>query len=85
MYEKTFLQDVAYQNYTRYNFSFVALDKLSITRGQALAINSSRWLSSTVGNYLAALNAPSSTEPAFSPPWWDPIGKGLVSRFSFFK
>ncbi len=42
MYEKTFLQDVALQNYRRYNVSFAALDKLPIGAGQALAVNSTR-------------------------------------------
>ena len=76
MYEKAFLQDVAAQNFSRYNVSFVALERLAISRGQALAVNSSRWLSSTVGNYLDVLNAPRSTAPVFSPPRWDPVGKG---------
>jgi len=80
MYEKTFLQDVALQNYSRYNVSFVALDKLSILAGQALAINSTRFLSSTIGNYLNIFHNHSGVyqAPFYSPPFWDPIGKGLV-------
>lgn len=78
MYEKAFLQDVAAQNYSRYNVSFPALDKLRITRGQALSINSTRWLSSTIGDYLSTqLNSSVSQQsPTFSPAHWDPLGKG---------
>lgn len=108
MYEKAFLQDVASQNYSRYNVSFAALERLPIVRGQALAINSSRWLAATVGDYLAvvssntssslASSSPGSSLPSsssssssgshpspgtsgqlsYSPPRWDPVGKGLV-------
>ena len=76
MYEKAFLQDIAFQNYSRYNVSFAALDKLPILRGQALAINSTRWLASTVGDHLAVLLNSSQSTPSFSPPYWDNIGKG---------
>ena len=79
MYEKAFLQDIAFQNYSRYNVSFAALDKLPILRGQALAINSTRWLASTVGDHLAVLlNSSSQVTPSFSPPYWDTIGKGQL-------
>jgi len=79
MYEKAFLRDIALQNYSRYNVSFVALEKLSILRGQALAINSTRFLSSTVGNYLDIFHNYSGLHqnPFYSSPYWDPIGKGI--------
>lgn len=81
MYEKAFLQDVALQNYSRYNVSFAALERLPIMRGQALAINSTRWLSSTVGDYQSVLlnsSAVQQTTVTYSPPYWDQLGKGLV-------
>lgn len=109
MYEKAFLSDLATQNYSRYNVSFAALERLPILAGQALAINSSRWLSASVGDYLAVLrgggvNGTASSMPplspslgqsspasppssagqqghqqlAYSPPYWDPVGKGMV-------
>ncbi|EFX73378.1 hypothetical protein DAPPUDRAFT_109876 [Daphnia pulex] len=81
MYEEAFLQDVAMQNYSRYNVSFAALERLPIMRGQALAINSTRGLSSTVGDYLSLLLNFSAVHQAtitYSPPYWDSIGKGLV-------
>lgn len=92
MYEKAFLQDMAVQNYSRYNVSFLPLDKLSVARGQALSVNSSRGIAATLGNYLSVLNATSSgggggssnsgagsdMKPHFSSPYWDPVGKGLV-------
>ena len=86
MYEKTFLQDVALQNYSRYNVSFVALDKLSILAGQALAINSTRFLSSTIGNYLNIFHNHSGVyqAPFYSPPFWDPIGKGIFLPLNFY-
>ncbi len=74
MYEKAFLQDIASQNYSRYNVSFAALERLPILRGQALAINSSRWLSSTVGDYFSVLinstaspSASASSSSSYSP------------------
>lgn len=78
MYEKAFLQDVAMQNYSRYNVSFAALERLPIMRGQALAINSTRWLTATVGDYQSVLLNSSLTHVAttYSPPYWDSIGKG---------
>lgn len=84
MYEKAFLQDVAAQNYSRYNVSFPALEKLRITRGQALSINSTRWLSSTIGDYLSTqLNSSVSQQaPSFSPAHWDPVGKGNFNSFN---
>lgn len=81
MYEKAFLQDVALQNYSRYNVSFAALERLPIMRGQALAINSTRWLSSTVGDYQAVLMNSSAAQQAkttYSPPYWDSMGKGCT-------
>lgn len=80
MYEKAFLRDIALQNYSHYNVSFVALEKLSILPGQALAINSTRFLSSTIGNYLDVFHNHSEIyqTPSYSSPYWDPIGKGLV-------
>ena len=88
MYEKAFLQDVAMQNYSRYNVSFAALERLPIMRGQALAINSTRWLSSTVGNYQAVLLNSSAAHQAattYSPPYWDPLGKGEFVKFHSMK
>lgn len=85
MYEKAFLQDVAMQNYSRYNVSFAALERLPIMRGQALAINSTRWLSSTVGDYQAVLLNSSTAHQVtttYSPPHWDPLGKGETSKFT---
>ena len=107
MYEKAFLSDIASQNYSRYNVSFAALERLPIRAGQALAINSSRWLSASIGDYLTVLrgdgaNSTASSLPppsllgsssassppssstgsqiyqqlAYSPPHWDPVGKG---------
>ena len=85
MYEKAFLQDVAFQNYSRYNVSFAALEKLPILRGQALAINSTRWLASTVGDHLAVLlNSSAQVTPSFSPPYWDNIGKGKLNNSKLF-
>ena len=83
MYEKAFLRDIALQNYSRYNVSFVALEKLSILAGQALAINSTRFLSSTIGNYLDVFHNYSGLNqaPFYSSPYWDPIGKGIPSFF----
>jgi hypothetical protein len=86
MYEKAFLQDVAMQNYSRYNVSFAALERLPIMRGQALAINSTRGLSSTVGDYLSVLLNSSALHQAtitYSPPYWDSIGKGKVIGIEF--
>ncbi len=85
MYEKAFLQDVAMQNYSRYNVSFAALERLPIMRGQALAINSTRWLSSTVGDYQAVLFNSSTahqTTTTYSPPQWDSLGKGETSELT---
>lgn len=83
MYEKAFLQDVAMQNYSRYNVSFAALERLPIMRGQALAINSTRWLASTVGDYQSVLLNSSLAQVAttYSPPYWDSIGKGICIIF----
>lgn len=83
MYEKAFLQDVALQNYSRYNVSFAALERLPIMRGQALAINSTRWLSSTVGDYQSVLlnsSAVQQTTVTYSPPYWDQLGKGKTLK-----
>lgn len=87
MYEKAFLQDVALQNYSRYNVSFAALERLPIMRGQALAINSTRWLTSTVGDYQAVLLNSSAFQHAkttFSPPYWDSMGKGRLNQDCIF-
>ena len=88
MYEKAFLRDIALQNYSHYNVSFVALEKLSILPGQALAINSTRFLSSTIGNYLDVFHNHSEIyqTPSYSSPYWDPIGKGIrIGRYFFSK
>lgn len=52
-------------------------------RGQALAINSTRWLTSTVGDYQAVLLNSSAFQHAkttFSPPYWDSMGKGRLNQ-----
>lgn len=88
MYEKAFLQDVAIQNYSRYNVSFAALERLPIMRGQALAINSTRWLSSTIGDFQAPLFNTTSTHlttTSYSSPYWDSIGKGIALLLVTFK
>ncbi|ESO86641.1 hypothetical protein LOTGIDRAFT_128750, partial [Lottia gigantea] len=80
MYEKTFLQNVAYQNYPVYNVNYTL--RIPVIRGMMMAINSTTDLSSSVGRFYLPLNNTSDESPVFSLPYIDEADRSLVLTLS---
>ncbi|XP_022243736.1 VWFA and cache domain-containing protein 1-like isoform X1 [Limulus polyphemus] len=80
MYEKTFLKDIAKQNFYKYNV--LPPDPSSIKEGMMVAVNSTKNLSFLLGDFYSVMSPPAHFETHFSLPWWDPVSKGLVVSLS---
>ncbi|KAL8604767.1 hypothetical protein ACOMHN_017726 [Nucella lapillus] len=72
MYEKSFLQDIAYQNFAKYDVKYRL--KTPVVRGIMMAINSTQDLSSSVGRFYLPLNRTAQEDPVgFSSPYLSPV------------
>ncbi|KAL5022166.1 hypothetical protein ScPMuIL_001321 [Solemya velum] len=80
MYEKSFLQDIADQNFQKYDVQFRS--SAPIMRGAMLAVNTTRDLSSTVGKFYIPLNKTTRDEYIFSLPYIDIADQGLTMSLS---
>lgn len=69
MYEKSFMQDIAYQNFAKYDVKYRL--KTPVVRGIMMAINSTQDLSSSVGRFYLPLNRTAQEDPVFSLPYID--------------
>lgn len=74
MIEKQFLQDIADQNYKKYNISGPA----KVYPGLMQYMNSSMSLTYVVTRFFTALNVSIKRQPTFSLPSWDVFGKGTL-------
>lgn len=80
MYEKSFLQDIADQNYGKYDVPLA--NSSSVLRGMMMAINKTKDLSSTVGKFYLPLNQSDKYLPVFSLPYTDEADKALTMSIS---
>ncbi|XP_012946227.1 VWFA and cache domain-containing protein 1 isoform X2 [Aplysia californica] len=80
MYEKSFLKDVAYQNFAKYDVQYRL--KTPVIRGIMMAINSTRDLSSSVGRFYLPLNRTAKDDPVFSLPYIDEADGALTMSLS---
>nr|XP_042909818.1 VWFA and cache domain-containing protein 1 isoform X1 [Parasteatoda tepidariorum]XP_042909819.1 VWFA and cache domain-containing protein 1 isoform X2 [Parasteatoda tepidariorum] len=80
MYEKDFLEDVAEQNYRKYNIRHKALQK--IQRGVMVPVNTTKDISLTIGDIFKDFPRHMSPRILFSLPYYDPISKGMVISLS---
>ncbi|XP_046344826.2 VWFA and cache domain-containing protein 1-like [Haliotis rufescens] len=80
MYEKSFLQDIANQNFSKYDVRYRL--KIPVIRGIMLSINNTRDLSSTVGRFYLPLNRTAKEDPVFSLPYIDEADRGLTMSIS---
>ncbi|XP_022246418.1 VWFA and cache domain-containing protein 1-like isoform X1 [Limulus polyphemus] len=80
MYEKTFLQDIAKQNFSKYNV--LPPDPSDIKQGMMVAVNSTDNLCFLVGDFYSVVSSPVHSDKHFSLPWWDPVSKGVVISIS---
>ncbi|KAI0241312.1 VWFA and cache domain-containing protein 1 [Lamellibrachia satsuma] len=76
MYEKSFLQDIAVQNSSKY--AVPVRHTASVPRGVMVAVNSSRDLTSTVGDFLKSFKWTTSNKPHVSRPFHDTASKGML-------
>ncbi|KAK0046626.1 VWFA and cache domain-containing protein 1 isoform X1 [Biomphalaria pfeifferi] len=81
MYEKSFLKDVAYQNFARYDVQY-RLKSPPVIRGIMMAINSTQDLSSSVGRFYLPLNRTAEDDPVFSLPYIDEADRALTMSLS---
>ncbi|XP_055956054.1 VWFA and cache domain-containing protein 1 [Patella vulgata] len=80
MYEKSFLQDIAYQNFPKYDVKYKL--KIPVIRGMMMAINSTSDLSSSVGRFYLPLNNTADESPVFSLPYIDEADRSLTLTIS---
>ncbi|GAB1599475.1 VWFA and cache domain-containing protein 1-like isoform X3 [Argonauta hians] len=80
MYEKSFLQDVADQNFAKYDVPYE--NTTAILRGMMVAINKTKDLSSTVGLFYRPLNQSDKYLPVFSLPYTDEADRALTMSIS---
>ncbi|CAG5123241.1 unnamed protein product, partial [Candidula unifasciata] len=80
MYEKSFLKDVAYQNFARYEVPYRL--PTPVIRGIMMAINSTQDLSSSVGRFYLPLNRTAEDDPVFSLPYIDEADGALTMSLS---
>ncbi|KAL4236844.1 VWFA and cache domain-containing protein 1 [Mactra antiquata] len=80
MYEKSFLQDIANQNYSKYTVS--PGSKSPIRRGMMIAVNNTRDLSMTVGRFYIPFNKTAAEVPVFSLPYIDNADGALTMSIS---
>ncbi|CAL1540838.1 unnamed protein product [Lymnaea stagnalis] len=80
MYEKSFLKDVAYQNFAKYEVQYRL--KTPVIRGIMMAINSTQDLSSSVGRFYLPLNRTAEDDPVFSLPYIDEADRALTMSLS---
>jgi hypothetical protein len=71
--EKQFLQDIAEQNYKKYNVSGPS----KVYPGVLQYMNSSMSLTYVVNRFFSVLNATVKKDTIFSLPSWDVFGKGM--------
>lgn len=76
MYERTFLQDVADQNYTKYLVEREIA--VPIRRGKATSVMSTRNLGAILGDIFQPFDWPIDSQPALSLPVKDEVGKGTI-------
>ncbi|XP_076463028.1 VWFA and cache domain-containing protein 1-like [Babylonia areolata] len=81
MYEKSFMQDVAYQNFAKYDVKY-RLKTPGVVRGIMMAINSTQDLSSSVGRFYLPLNRTAQEDPVFSLPYIDEADGALTLSIS---
>ncbi|GFO03081.1 vwfa and cache domain-containing protein 1, partial [Plakobranchus ocellatus] len=80
LYEKSFLQEVANQNFARYDV--VSELKKPVIKGMMMAVNSTRDLSSTVGRFYLPLNLTAAEGPVISLPYIDEADGALTMSLS---
>ncbi|XP_064624547.1 VWFA and cache domain-containing protein 1-like isoform X2 [Lineus longissimus] len=80
MYEKSFLQDIADQNFAKYDVP--RFNVMPVIKGEMLAVNTTRELSASVGTFFAPLNRSTMDLPHFSLPYIDAAGKGLITSIT---
>ena len=76
MYEKTFLQAIAAQDFKKYDVK--KKHRSPILPGVMLAVNTTKDLSTTVGKFYLSLNRSTPNGPRFSLPYIDEAGQGLT-------
>ncbi|KAG8226717.1 hypothetical protein J437_LFUL005534 [Ladona fulva] len=74
MLEKDFLQDIAEQNFDKYNISL----PVQARKGIILPVNSTKHLSLIAVQFYSIFNSSAKNEALFSLPFWDNVGKGVV-------
>ncbi|KAH3694838.1 hypothetical protein DPMN_082279 [Dreissena polymorpha] len=80
MYEKSFLQDIADQNYTKYKV--VSRSNSPIRPGQMVAVNNTQDLGMAVGQFYKPFNRTTTEDAMFSLPYIDNADGGLVMSIS---
>ncbi|KAL3869969.1 hypothetical protein ACJMK2_042589 [Sinanodonta woodiana] len=76
MYEKRFLQDIADQNFAKYEIQ--VRSRSPILKGVMLAINNTRDLGLSVGRFYLPLNRTADESPVFSLPYLDAADSALT-------
>ncbi|XP_071440186.1 VWFA and cache domain-containing protein 1 isoform X2 [Hetaerina americana] len=74
MLEKHFLQDIAEQNFLKYNIS----NGIKAPKGIIQPVNSTKHLSLITGKFYSVFNMSAKNDALFSLPFWDNVGKGTV-------
>ncbi|XP_013403576.1 VWFA and cache domain-containing protein 1-like [Lingula anatina] len=80
MFEKSFLENVANQNFEKYDVQ--SRHPLPVRPGQSLSVNTTDSLSTSVGTFFQAFNRSIEDRPRFSLPYADQTGAGLVMSIS---
>ncbi|XP_046405658.1 VWFA and cache domain-containing protein 1 isoform X2 [Ischnura elegans] len=78
MLEKHFLEDIADQNFQKYNISL----SVKATKGIIQPVNSTKHMSLIAGKFYSVFNVSAKNEALYSLPFWDNVGKGMVVSMS---
>jgi len=78
LFSSTYLQDIASQNFNKYNLSSIS----SIVPGHYITVNSSSTIGQVLGNYYVSEESTTHNAPLIHPPSRDTVGGGVIVSVS---